>query len=297
MQRLTGMVWSLHHLGRTREAIECGNQLIPLAARMGNIPALSFTRRMEAMAEFARHPDLDRLEAMIKADLDANTAVGLDIFVASSRSHLSVVEFFRGNWDRALESARESCQVQAPEVAITTNLATLFHHEAYAGNRETALALFDRHCDKLPRLKHQNPYHSWVMLIYTVEGLAMLGEREQAAALYPLVCELILTGAISLVFISRFPQTAAGIAAAAERNWAAAEDHFRIAREQAESFPNQIEQIEIRRFRAMMLLDRAARGDRETARELLREALESYTRIGMRRHVELTQALIHQAAS
>jgi len=125
----------------------------------------------------------------------------------------------------------------------------------------------------------------------------MLGEREQAAALYPLVCELILTGAISLVFISRFPQTGAGIAAAAARNWAAAEDHFRIAMEQAESLPNQIEQIEIRRFRAMMLLDRAARGDRETAGELLREALESYACIGMRRHVELTQALIHQAVS
>jgi hypothetical protein len=96
--------------------------------------------------------------------------------------------------------------------------------------------------------------------------------------------------------MSRFTQTAAGIAAAAARNWDAAENHFRVALEQAQSFPNQLEQAEIRRFHAMMLLDRSARDDRETARGLLREALETYTRIGMRRHVELTQALISQAA-
>jgi hypothetical protein len=88
----------------------------------------------------------------------------------------------------------------------------------------------------------------------------------------------------------------AGIAAAAARQWQAAEEHFQIAMQQAESFPYRLEQAEIRRFHAMMLIDRAAPGDREKAQTLLREALESYTRIGMPRHIEMPQTLLDRAA-
>src|SRR5580704_6206903 len=81
------------------------------------------------------------------------------------------------------------------------------------------------------------------------------------------------------------------IAAAAAHQWEAAEDHFQTALQQAEALPHRLEQAEIRRFNAMMLMDRAAPGDRERARALLSQARESYTRIGMPRHVEMTQAL------
>ena len=96
--------------------------------------------------------------------------------------------------------------------------------------------------------------------------------------------------------IFRFTQTIAGIAAAAARQWEAAEEHFQIAMQQAESFPHLLEQAEIRRFHAMMLIDRAAPGDREKAQTLLSEALETYTQIGMPRHIEMTQALLAQAS-
>jgi hypothetical protein len=42
----------------------------------------------------------------------------------------------------------------------------------------------------------------------------------------------------------------------------------------------------------MMLIDRAAPGDREKAQTLLREALESYMQIGMPRHIEMTHKLL-----
>jgi hypothetical protein len=42
----------------------------------------------------------------------------------------------------------------------------------------------------------------------------------------------------------------------------------------------------------MMLLDRAAPEDREKAKTLLNQALETYTQIGMPRHIEMTQALL-----
>ncbi|MGC2758438.1 hypothetical protein, partial [Candidatus Binatus sp.] len=112
--------------------------------------------------------------------------------------------------------------------------------------------------------------------------------------LYPLVRELVDTGAIVLWPISRFTQTVAGIAAAAARQWDTAEEHFQSAMQQAESLPHLLEQAEIRRFHAMMLIDRAGPGDREKAQTLLREALESYTQIGMPRHIEMTQTLLGQ---
>jgi hypothetical protein len=127
-----------------------------------------------------------------------------------------------------------------------------------------------------------------------IEGLVILGEQTQAAPLYPLARELIGTGAVALWEIFRFTQTIAGLSAAAAHQWEAAEDH--LAMRQAESFPYCLEQAEIRRFHAMMLIDRAAPGDRETARALLKEALETYTQIGMSRHLEMTQALLTRAA-
>ena len=115
------------------------------------------------------------------------------------------------------------------------------------------------------------------MLALVIEGLVMLGEQSQAGQLYPLARELVGTGAVALWPIFRFTQTIAGIAAAAARQWEAAEDHFQIAMQQAESFPQRLEQAEIRRFHAMMLMDRAAPGDREKAQTLLSEALETYS--------------------
>ena len=66
--------------------------------------------------------------------------------------------------------------------------------------------------------------------------------------------------------------------------------------QQAEAFPYRLEQADIRRFHAMMLLDRFAPGDRKKAQTLLGEALETYRLIEMPRHIEMTQALFDQAA-
>ncbi len=96
--------------------------------------------------------------------------------------------------------------------------------------------------------------------------------------------------------IFRLTHTIAGVAAAAAREWETAEDRFQIALQQAVSYPDRLEQAEIRRFHAMMLIDRAGSGDRDKALILLSEALESYTQIGMPRHIEMTRTLLSQSA-
>ena len=58
--------------------------------------------------------------------------------------------------------------------------------------------------------------------------------------------------------------------------------------------PHIIEQPEVRRWYARMLLDRNAPGDRETARQLLSEAIEMYRRIGMPKHVEMAETMVRE---
>ncbi len=125
----------------------------------------------------------------------------------------------------------------------------------------------------------------------------MLGEHSQARELYPLARELVDTGEVALRPIFRFTQTVAGMAATAARRCDTAEDHFRTAMQQVESVPHRLEQAEIRRLHGMMLMDRAAPGDRERARRLLSQASEIYEQIGMRAQREITQTLLDRAAS
>jgi len=205
---------------------------------------------------------------------------------------LSTAEFLSGKWDQALRHAESAWSREAPGHVQAMNVAVRFRVMAYAGDREGALALINVHREMIARAGKTNIYGSWMLLVAAIEGLYVLGERERAAVLYRDVDELISTGTIFVQILSRFPRTVAGISAAAARNWNLAEEHFRIGLEQAEAFPNQLEQTEIRRFHAMMLLDRAATGDRQKAQMLLNEALQSYTQIGMPRHIEMIQTLL-----
>jgi hypothetical protein len=146
---------------------------------------------------------------------------------------------------------------------------------AYAGDRDGAFAILDQKRTLLPVRGQPNTRGSWLMLALVIEGLTMLGEKSEADDLHPLVNELVDTGAVVLWPILRFTQTVAGIAAAAARQWQPAEEHFQIAMQQAESFPHLLGQAEIRRFHAMMLIDRSAPDDRQKAQTLFNEALQS----------------------
>jgi tetratricopeptide (TPR) repeat protein len=283
-------------LGRTEEAFRIADVLEPLAMKIGQAYSIALCLDTRTWAEFGREPDLAKLEAGFQEASKSDTKVRFAFWEVLSEVQLSSVDFIRGNWAGALSHAQTSCR-HDPRMSSIRGFGegTLFRQMAYAGDRAGALALLEKNRASLPVSGQQNFRGTWWMLALVVEGLVMLGEQAQAGSLYPLVRELIDTGAVALWPISRFTQTIAGLAAAAARQWEAAEEHFRIAMQQAEVFPQRLEQAEIRRFHAMMLMDRAARGDREKARTLLNEALESYTRIGMPRHLEMVRTLINDA--
>ncbi len=283
------------YLGRAEEALRIADELQPLARKIGNSISVAYTLSARAWLDFCKAPDLAKLEAGFQRMWKSNHEASSTTLEVMSEIRLSLVDFFRGNWTSALLHAQASRLREPGSSMEGLGLGTLFRQMAYAGDCNGAFAVLDENRALLPRSGQPNTGRSWAMLLLVIEGLVMLGERSQAGQLYPLVCELVDTGAVALFPISRLTHTIAGVAAAAARQWEAAEEHFQIAMQQAESFPNLLEQAEIRRFHAMMLLDRAARSDRKKAQTLLREALKGYERIGMPRHIEMTQTLFDKA--
>jgi tetratricopeptide (TPR) repeat protein len=283
---------TLLYLGRMEDAVRIRDELEPLAMKIGQSLSIARCLMTRAWTEFGKAPDLAQLETVLQQALKSDQKDPFAFWDVFSEAQLSLVDFFRGNWASALLHAQASSSPQVETFIQGFGVGTLFRQMAYAGDHGGALAMLHEKRGWLPHIGQQNTMGSWWMLALVIEGLVMLGEHSQARELYPLARELVDTGAVALWPIFRFTQTIAGIAAAAAHQWEAAEDHFQTALHQAESFPHHLEQAEIRRFHAMMLMDRAAPGDHENAQNMLGAALESYTRIGMLRHIEITRTLL-----
>ena len=293
--QLRALYPSLVYLGRTEEAARVANELEPFARKTGQSFPIALCRTIGAWAEFGKAPDIAKLETDLLEVSSTYQTAQFGFWVVVCEAQLSLVDLYRGDWAGALLHAQASRRSEPGSSSEGVGAGTLFRQMAYAGDRTGALASFDENRKWMPREGQKNPRGSWSMLALVIEGFAMLGERLRAAELYPLARELISTGAVALWPISRLTQTVAGIAAAAAHEWKAAEDHFQTALQEAESFPNLLEQAEIHRFHAMMLIDRAAPGDRERAQSLLHKALKSYTQIGMPRHIEIAKALMQRS--
>ena len=290
--QLRALHQTLLYLGRREEAARIADELEPLARKIGQSYSIALCLDTRAWVEFGKAPDLAKLEADFLQFSNSAQKERFIFWDVLSEVHLSLVDFFRGNWSGALLHARNSCSLKRESSIEGLGVGTLFRQMAYAGDHNGAFALLDKDRTRRPVSGHQNTRGSWSFAL-VVEGLVMLREQSQAGQLYPLVQELIGTGAVALWPIFRFTHTIAGVAAAAAGEWEAAEDHFKIALQQAAAFPYCLEQAEVQRFHAMMLIARAAPGDREKAQRLLGDALETYTRIGMPRHVEMIQTLLH----
>ena len=282
---------ALLQAARPEEALRIAEELEPEARKIGHSLSVSYLVATRAWIDFGKAPDLTKLEAGFQRPPKSDQDASFPVLEVTSEIGLTMVDFFRGKWTSALFHAQTSRRL-GPDSIEGISVGTLFRQLAYAGDHNGAFAVLDENRPLLPLSGQSNTFGSWFMLWLVIEGLVMLGEHSQAGELYPLVCELVDTGAVALWPICRFTRTIAGIAAAAARQWDDAEGHFQIAMQQAESFPYVLEQAEIRRFHAMMLLERAAPDDRKKAQTLLRVALETYTQIGMPRHIEMTQALL-----
>jgi tetratricopeptide (TPR) repeat protein len=279
-------------LGRMQGAAKVRDEAEALATRIGQSYSIARILIAKGWVEFGASADLAKFASTLEEVFKSEPRIPSMFWDVFANAQLSFVNFFRGDWSTALSHAQTSYPVREDTFIGGFAAGTFFRQMAYAGDRDGALAILEQKRDWLPRRGQPNTMGSWWMLVLATEGLVVLGEKQHAARLYPLLCELADSGAVVLWPIFRFTQTVLGIGATAAGRWEAAETHFQTALRQAETIPHLLEQAEIRRFHAMMLKDRGAPGDRGRAHTLLAQALESYQRIGMSRHIDLAQALL-----
>jgi tetratricopeptide (TPR) repeat protein len=292
IMQLLVMIDALLSLGRLEEAVRIADELEPLAKKISHPYAVAVCHSTRAWNAFGREPDLSKLEANLQEASKPENSGHSPYWEFTSHLDLGLVNFYCGDWNAALLHNRTCSRLETGSALEGLGTGLVFRQLAYAGDRDGALAILHEKRACLPRGSRPNAVGLWWMLALAIEGLVILGEHAQAGELYSLSLELLDTGVVLFSNNFRFTQTIAGIAAGAAGRWKAAEDHFRMATDQAESLPFRLEKAEVNRFHAMMLLNRAEPGDYENAQELLRQALASYGHFGMPRHVEITQALL-----
>ena len=207
-------------LGRLDEAVRIAEVLEPLATRIGQAYSIALCLSTRTWLEFVREPDLAKLEAGFQEVSKSDAKARFPFWDVLSEVQLSVVDFVRGNWAGALSHAHTASRID-PQMSSIQGFGegALFRQMAYSGDRNGALALLEKHRASLPVSGRENIRGSWWMLAMVVEGLVMLGEQAQAGQLYPLVRELIDTGAVVGWPIPRYTQTIAGLAAAGAHQW------------------------------------------------------------------------------
>lgn len=289
---LNEQMMASHRVGRLEDAIRVGEELEPLARKIGHGVFLVTSIWTKAWAEFAKTPDLARLEQQLNESVELCQA-RVPMLAAQSLAQLSLAKFLGGQ-SSALDYAIDAGRVEVPGYLGGFVAGAIFRQRAYAGDRAGALEFLKDASTRfvLPRENQPSTFGAWALLVSVVEGLAVLGERGRAAELYPLTLRLLDTGMITFSWVARFPQTIAGIAAAAGRQWERAAEHFRIALLQAEEMPDSLERADVRRFYGSMLLEKGSPDDLEKAQMLLTEAVADYSGIGMPRFVERTKGLL-----
>ena len=275
------------------ELVEEAQHAEETAERVGEFGAVAIIRMARALNALTRQGDLEAFERFARWFIDFSVRNDFPWTLAGA-SWLGLASFWRGQWDDARSHIARSLefehQMRHPRTAwsIWCNAVMV---KAYTGAADVG-AVLDERASFLPQAGSRNSSGAWGLLLKTVEARALLGQRDAAAWLYPLVLEALDTGTVTEFLTMQLLQASAGTAAAAGGQWDAAQGHYRTALRQAEALPHRIAQPEVRRWYARMLLDRSAPGDHDTARTQLGEAVEMYQQIGMPRHLDMAREML-----
>jgi len=286
--------WSYFVTGRSADSEAVHAELEPLSRRLGNNVAWMLTQRAEAVRALNSTLDVDAFERFSRDDLEFCRNADLE-WISNSYGFLYRSAFLRGRWDEALEHARASMDSEPAGGFSGWAWSIVFPTLAYLGRRDEALKMFDEARGRLPVTGRHSTWGSQSILQAAVEGLFVLGERKEAAALYPLVIDTMSTGALTVrAYDSRLTDAIAAIAAQAGGRHEQAEAHFSKALQDAAAIPLRFEEADVRRLYAAMLAERDGLGDRDHARVLLEESLEIYRRAGMPWHVEAAETALKE---
>ncbi len=293
---LANRQWSSVLAGRPDEVARTQEETRALAERLGLLEAEAHARVSEGQRDWLTTADLEAHESYLQQVMTFIASTGGQ-WSFMGEAWQSQASLWRGRPEEARARAQSSLNREPRASVFTGNgWGQLFLCECSLGYTDDALALLDERRDGLPRAGRLNGPGAWQALFETVEGLALLGERDRAAELYPLTVEAIATDTVVTFDASHLLQTIASIAAATGRRWDEAQNHFETALRLANGIPFRSEQAEARYWFARMLVDRNSPGDGKKARDLLDTALAVYREIGIPTHAEMTEKLLAESS-
>jgi class 3 adenylate cyclase/tetratricopeptide (TPR) repeat protein len=283
---------SLGWLGRFDEAADVGREGLGLAQRLGNWSAYIFAEQSGTFRDVGRAPDPGVLEERGLYALELGRELGFRWLASVGHARIALAEFWRGRWEEAREHFEMAARSEI-RGASGGHLARLFMIHAYLGNDETALKLIDEARPQFPVLGAPNSAAAWGLAAAAVEAFDVLGAADEAAELYDAMVELAATESLMRSYDYRLLDSLLGIAATCARDWDRAEPHFQAAIRRAQELPMRLEDLDAHRFYARMLTARGARGDKDTAHDLVTHAIDGYVALEMPRHVEMARALVN----
>ncbi len=273
--------------GRITEAGRLVGEHRRIAERVGHRHAVWLLKQAESMALLFQGD----LEA---AEVAAREAYALGRALASGFSFLDDmllgnIAFCRGRSAEAFAHFREASD-REPKCFFSgcssSSLAWSLAHEGDAAASERLAVTLLR----LPEPGRVARLGAWVALVNVIESFALIGRRDEAAALLSSAEGLAASGAhCHGMGTSTMFATAVGVAAACAHEWTRAEAEHQRAVQQADA-AYAICRPDARVWYADMLLARNDSGDRERARVLLAEGLSLYQSIGMPGFAQRTSA-------
>ena len=279
-------------LGSHEQAIRLADKTMAIAERLSHLGAL-FMLLLHRAREAVMLADLELLKGFGPRMADICERGSLP-WLYVGHLCLGLAAHWRGDAGRAEAELRRAVELEPAGAHSGSSTSILVRHLAHWGHAEEVLAIYQASRPTLPSPDKVYSHGAWSRLFGLVEALYLCGLRDDAAALSPLLESALERGPDWISFDGRLVRTRAGVAAAAGGRWEAAERHFALAQQHTKQMQNRLEETELQRLRAHMLLDRDGSGDRAQAEELLEEALMSYRRFGMPSYAAQTERMLRQ---
>jgi hypothetical protein len=270
-------ILSLLFACRLKEARSAIGETRTRAARIRN-PTLTSLLGLASAYSASLEGDFEGAERQAVASIRGGDTPAHIWTNASADNLLGRVAYLRGDADRAFAHLARAAEGERHTAfdGRSASLRALLLVET--GDVAGADGLLRRASTLLPQPVDQSPLGAWLSVAPLTEALALLGDRRRAGALRWLN-EAALANGLMVSGVHLYTVTA-GIACAAERDWAAAEAHCDMALQQVRE-GCLIAEPSVHYWRADMLLARDEPGDHEKARELLTAAADGYARFGM----------------
>lgn len=282
------VVFAYNLTGRFEVAAPLAHEMLALSERVGHQVGAMLSVRGAVVA--SHEPGLEYLERKAREDVAMNRENNLG-WVSNGYAWVGVTLTWQGRWKEALEHFRRGVESEVPGAFDGWALSMLLPHLGRLGEREEVLNLLDQNTQRLAVAGKRNVFGSIGMTFGFLEATWLLGCHEISATFYPLLRELIPTGALYLVFDGRSLHLLAALAADAAGEIAQADEHFRQALEGVRGVPLPIEEADICLYWSKALQTRAgAQGGQ--GHQLVDRATVLLNEVGMQDYLRLMKDVL-----